>query len=183
MKKRASSETIVDRTPPTSTQNLGSIDEVTYAGVEFEANAMLSDNFTAYLGFGYVDSEIDKAADPDDEGNKAPLASEYTLNVGLQYRQPLGAMGGRLELVGRVDYQRIGDTYWEPSNVSKRSPVDLVDLRLGVEVPGDWALTAWAKNAFDEKYNAEFSPGPVPGSNFLFKAPPARWGVDFTKRF
>jgi iron complex outermembrane receptor protein len=175
--------------PNTSTQNLGSIDEVTYAGVELEANAMLTDNFTAYLGFGYVDSEIDKAANPADEGNKAPLVSEYTLNVGLQYRQPLGAMDGRLELVGRVDYQRIGDTYWEPGNISKRSPVDLVDLRLGVEVPGDWALTVWAKNAFDEKYNAEFSPGPetVPGEapifNFLFKAPPARWGVDFTKRF
>ena len=87
-------------------------------------------------------------------------------------------MNGRLELVGRVDYQRIGDTYWEPANITKRSPVDLVDLRLGVEVPGDWALTAWAKNAFDKKYNAEYSPG-----GFLFKAPPARWGVDFTKRF
>ncbi|HEY5679789.1 MAG TPA: TonB-dependent receptor [Pseudomonadales bacterium] len=162
----------------TSTQNLGSIDEVTYAGVEVEANAMLTDNFTAYLGFGYVDSEIDEAANTDHEGNQAPLVSEYTLNVGLQYRQPLGAMNGRLELVGRVDYQRIGDTYWEPANITKRSPVDLVDLRLGVEVPGDWALTAWAKNAFDKKYNAEYSPG-----GFLFKAPPARWGVDFTKRF
>jgi len=169
--------------PNTSTQNLGNVDKVTYAGFELEANALLTDTLSAYVGIGYVDSEIDKAADPANEGNEAPLVSEYTLNVGLQYRQPLGAMGGDLDLVARADYQRIGDTYWEPTNVSKRSPIDLVDLRLGVEVEGNWSLTAWAKNAFDEKYNAEFSPGPVPGSNFLFKAPPARWGVDFTKRF
>jgi iron complex outermembrane receptor protein len=169
--------------PNTSTQNLGNIDEVTYAGLEIEVNAMLSETLSAYLGFGYIDSEIDKAADPSHEGNKAPLAPEYTLNVGLQYRQPLGAMGGNLELVGRMDYQRIGDTYWDPGNISKRSPVDVVDFRLGLEVQDSWALTLWAKNAFDEEYNAEFSPGPAPGFNFLFKAPPARWGLDFTKRF
>ncbi|HEY5645414.1 MAG TPA: TonB-dependent receptor, partial [Pseudomonadales bacterium] len=169
--------------PGTSTQNLGSIDEATYTGMELEANAMLSDRFSAYFGLGIVDSEIKKFANPADEGNQAPLVSEYTLNVGLQYQQPLGLLDGRLELVARVDYQRIGDTYWDPGNISKRGAVDLVDFRVGVEVPGDWALVAWAKNAFDEKYNAEFSPGPALGANFLFKAPPARWGVDFTKRF
>ena len=169
--------------PTTSTQNLGNVDEVTYTGFEAEATALLSETFSAYVGVGYTDSEIDDAADPADEGNEAPLVSEYTLNAGIQYRQPLGALDGRLMFVARVDYQRIGDTYWEPSNVSKRSPVDLVDARIGVEVERDWSVTLWTKNAFDEEYNAEFSPGPAPGANFLFKAPPNRWGVDFTKRF
>jgi iron complex outermembrane recepter protein len=41
----------------------------------------------------------------------------------------------------------------------------------------------WAKNVFEEEYNAEFSPGPAPGLNFLWPALPRRWGVELTKRF
>ncbi|MFW6093233.1 MAG: TonB-dependent receptor [Pseudomonadota bacterium] len=168
--------------PDTSTQNLGSIDEVTYAGFELEGSAMLTDHLSATAGIGYTDSEIDDAANPADEGNEAPLVSEYTLNLGVQYERPLEALGG-LSAIARVDYQRIGDTWWEPSNVSVRSPVDLVDARVGLAAPDDWTVTAWVKNAFDEDYNAEFSPGPAPGLNFLWPAMPRRWGVELSKRF
>jgi iron complex outermembrane receptor protein len=169
--------------PGTSTQNLGNIDEVTYIGGELEANVLITETLSAYFGYGYVYSEIEKAADPADEGNWAPLVSEYTLNVGLMYRQPLAAMDGRLAFYARADYSRMGDTYWEPSNISKRSPVDLLDLRIGLEIEDDWSITAWAKNATDEEYNAEFSPGPAPGANFVFKATPRRWGVELRKQF
>lgn len=168
--------------PGTSTQNLGSIDEVTYKGVEFEASALLGEYLSANAGFGYTDSEIEKAADPADEGNQAPLVSKYTLNVGLRYERPLNALGG-MTGIARIDYQRIGDTWWEPSNVSKRSPIDLMDVRVGVGAPDDWSFTFWVKNALDEEYNAEFSPGPAPGLNFLWPALPRRWGVEFSKRF
>ena len=83
----------------------------------------------------------------------------------------------------RIDYERIGDTWWDPANISKRSPIDIFNARIGLEAEDNWSLMLWAKNAFDEEYNAEFSPGPAPGANFLFKAPPDRFGLDFTKRF
>jgi iron complex outermembrane receptor protein len=168
--------------PGTSTQNLGSIPEVTYTGFEFEANAVLTDYLSARLGVGYTDSDIEEAADPADEGNQAPLVSEYTLNVGLHYQRPVAFLGG-VNAVARVDYQRIGDTWWDPGNISVRSPVDLVDARLGVEAPDDWSVTLWVKNAFDEEYNVEFSPGPAPGLNFLWPSRPRHWGVEFAKRF
>ena len=168
--------------PVTSTQNLGNIDETTYIGFEFEGNAQLTNSVSAYYGIGYVDSEIDKAADPADVGNQAPLVSEYTVNLGGLFRYPMNLFGG-LDFVARIDYERIGDTWWDPSNISKRSPIDLVNLRIGVEVVDNWSLMFWGKNVFDEDYNAEFSPGPAPGANFLFKAPPDRFGVDFIKRF
>ena len=38
-------------------------------GFEFEGNAQLTNSVSAYYGIGYVDSEIDKAADPADVGN------------------------------------------------------------------------------------------------------------------
>jgi len=166
--------------PATSTQNLGNIDETRYLGFELEGRARLSDSFSVYAGAGYTDSEILEAADPADVGNQAPLVSEYTLNMGALLRQPVG---GRALAVVRVDYQLIGDTWWEPGNISKRSPVNLVDVRAGVEVEDDWSLMLWAKNAFDEEYNAEFSPGPAPGAHFLFKAPPRRLGVSLVKEF
>ncbi|HEX9852708.1 MAG TPA: hypothetical protein VGA68_06820, partial [Woeseiaceae bacterium] len=61
--------------------------------------------------------------------------------------------------------------------------VDLLDVRLGLEVADNWSITLWSKNALDEEYNAEFSPGPAPGANFLFKAPPRRYGLSFIKQF
>lgn len=168
--------------PGTSTQNLGSIDAVTYTGFEFESTALLTDYLTANLGIGYTDSDIDKAADPADEGNEAPLVSEYTLNVGLRYERPMEVLGG-LSAIARIDYSRVGDTWWDQSNLSVRSPIDLVDLRFGIASSNDWSVTLWAKNLFDEEYNAEFSPGPAPGLNFLWKATPRRWGIELSKRF
>lgn len=169
--------------PATSTQNLGNIKKTKYLGFEFEGSAQLTDTFSAYLGVGYTDSEIKKAADPADVGNQAPLVSDHTINLGGLLRQPVDLFGGNSYVVLRADYQRIGDTWWDPGNISKRSPVDLVDLRAGIEVENNWSLMLWAKNAFDEEYNAEFSPGPAPGAHFLFKAPPRRYGVSFIKKF
>jgi iron complex outermembrane receptor protein len=169
--------------PTTSTQNLGGIPEVEYVGFELEGNAQFNDYLSAYYGVGYTDSEIKRAADPADNGNQAPLVTDLTLNLGGQFRYPAGFGGGESDFVVRLDYQHIGDTWWDPGNISVRSPVDLVDLRLGIEVLDNWSLMLWAKNLTDERYNAEFSPGPAPGLNFLWPAPPRRWGATFIKHF
>lgn len=169
--------------PTTSTQNLGGIPEVEYVGFEFEGNAQINDYLSAYLGLGYTDSDIKQAADPADNGNQAPLVTDLTVNVGGQFRYPLGFGDGDAEAIVRLDYQNIGDTWWDPGNISKRSPVDLVDLRIGIEVADNWSLMLWSKNLLDEEYNAEFSPGPAPGLNFLWPAPPRRYGATFIKKF
>jgi len=49
---------------------------------------------------------------------------------------------------------------------------------MGIELPDDWSVTAWGKNAFDEEYHTEYSTG-----GFVFKALPARYGLDFVKSF
>lgn len=163
--------------PGTSTQNLGNIDETDYMGLELEASAALTDNFSAYVGFGYTDSEIQSAADPSWVGNQAPLVSEYSLNVGGTYRQPVNLFGG-MEFVARADFSRTGETWWEPANTTSRSPINLLDLRIGFEATENWTVTLWGKNVFDEEYNTEFSPG-----GFIWPALPARYGFEFSKRF
>jgi iron complex outermembrane receptor protein len=156
-----------------STQNLGNLD-ADYQGAEFEISGKVTDNLELFGSVGYTDSEITGMEDPSVVGNKAPLAPDVTYNLGAQWRQPLS---DKMSLALRADYQHIGETYWEPYNTTSRDPVDLVDLRLGLESE-KWAVTAWSKNLTDEKYNAEFSPG-----GFLFRALPLRYGVEFSFSF
>jgi iron complex outermembrane receptor protein len=161
-----------------STQNLGNLN-ATYKGAELSITARPTDRLDLYAGFGYTDSRITGMADPTVIGNQAPLVSRNTINAGVQYRQPLSA---GLTGTARLDYQEIGRTWWEPYNITSRDPVSLVDLRLGVQ--GEkWTVTAWSKNLTNTIYNAEFSPGNVGGSGFLWRALPRRYGVDFDYRF
>jgi iron complex outermembrane receptor protein len=156
-----------------STQNLGNLD-ADYQGAEFEISARLTDNFEVFGSVGWTDSEITGMEDPSVVGNQAPLVSDVTYNLGAQWRQPFS---DNLAFTARVDYQHVGRTWWEPYNLTSRDPIDLVDLRIGVE-GGKWAVTAWSKNLNDEIYNAEFSPG-----GFLFRALPQRYGVEFSYSF
>jgi iron complex outermembrane receptor protein len=174
--------------PGTSTQNLGNLGDVDYKGFEAEVTARMTDNFDAYLGVGYTDSEIkesDRAAS--DVGNQAPLVSEYSINLGLAYRHQLAAFGGA-SFFARADLDMTGPTWFYPDNFTERDTINVLNLRVGLD-SDSWSVTAWAKNLNDEDYNAEWSPGPQffpnPGytNNFVFKALPRRWGVDLAYRF
>ena len=166
-----------------STQNLGSLDEVEYDGLEFELNALLTDTFSLNLGVATMNSEITSDASiPHVVGQEVPLTSDYTFNLGFNYAKPLES--GR-EFVVRTDLHSIGDTYWGPGdpsfaplgwNQTVRDPVNVVALRAGVQ-GDDWSVMAWSKNLFDEEYNDEFS------HPFVWKALPRRWGVQYTKSF
>jgi iron complex outermembrane recepter protein len=161
-----------------STQNLGNLN-ATYKGAELSLTLRPTDRINLYAGFGYTDSKITGMADPTVIGNQAPLVSRDTINAGAQYQQPLG---NGLTGTARLDYQNIGRTWWEPYNITSRDPVNLVDLRLGLKAE-KWTLTAWSKNLTNTTYNAEFSPGNVGGSGFLWRALPRRYGLDLDYRF
>jgi iron complex outermembrane receptor protein len=172
--------------PNTSTQNLGNLDRVDYTGAEFEVRARILDGFDGYVGLGFTDSDIKESRRAaSDVGNEAPLVSRYTANVGAQYRH---AMPSGLSAFVRSDVEVIGPTWFYPDNFTERDPVGLLNLRLGVD-SRSWSATVWAKNLTENKYNAEWSPGPMffpnPGyaNNFVFKAMPRRWGVDLNYRF
>ncbi len=168
-----------------STQNLGNIKEVRFNGLDLDLSARLSDELTVNAGLGITDSEVKKfpgASSALVVGSKAPLVSDYTVNIGAEWRRPIwDDTNGFI----RVDYNRIGDTTFvipvpavgEPVPI-QRDPVDLVDLRAGIETADSWSVTFWSKNLFNKKYNTEYSTG-----GFLFKAQPMRWGFDVTKKF
>jgi len=156
------------------TQNLANIDLVTYQGFEVDATWHVTENLTFNGSYGYTDSEIKKFEDPTTIGNQAPLVTKSTINFGGEYRQPVS---DEIDFFARVQYQRIGDTYWENNNVTVRNPVDLVDARLSFESEG-WTVTLWSKNLFNKKYNSEYLVG-----GFTWKALPRTWGLTATMNF
>jgi iron complex outermembrane recepter protein len=164
-----------------STQNLGNLNEVEYQGFEFDITHRVSANADFNLGIGYTDSEITDSDTPADIGDKAPNVSETTFNIGFNLHWPINAFGNGAEGFFRADYQILGETTFfdrEQADTNDRDDVHLLDFRIGVQLPDDWSVTAWGKNALDEEYHTEYSTG-----GFVYKATPARFGLDFIKRF
>jgi iron complex outermembrane receptor protein len=162
-----------------STQNLGNINEVRYTGFDMDATARLGYGFTADAAFGYTDSRVEQYPLKSRIGDQAPLVSQYTANLGLEWRHDIDAM---TDATIRMDYNRTGPTYfWEVDganpDVLTRNPVDLLDLRATLR-HGAWSFSGWAKNLTDTRYNAEYSPG-----GFVFKALPRRYGAELMFRF
>lgn len=158
----------------TSTQNLGNL-SARYKGAELELAAKPTDRLDLYASFGYTDSKITQLENETSViGNQAPLVSRNTIDAGIQYRQPLR---DALSAIVRLDYQEIGRTWWDPANDTSRDPVNLIDLRAGLEAE-KWSVTAWSKNLTNKLYNAEYSPG-----GFLWRALPRRYGVDVDYHF
>lgn len=157
-----------------STQNLGNVPKTRIQGFEVEANFRPTSDIQLNAAAGYTFSEIKEFPDAAAIGNEAPLISRYTFNLGAQYTPQLT---DTLDGLFRVDYRRTGKTWWEPFNTTVRAPVDLVDARLGVS-SDSWTMAAFASNLFNEKYNAEFSPG-----GFVFKARPRIYGLEASYKF
>jgi iron complex outermembrane recepter protein len=166
--------------PASSTQNLGSLDKVTYEGFEIETNALVTDELSinAALGMTLSDIRSDEALGAAVEGNQVPGVSEYTVNLGAQYRTSLDNLYPGVDGFIRTDYNITGKTYWEPSNFTNRKPVDLLDLRFGLDYQDEMSLTFWSKNLLDEDYNTEYSAG-----GFIYPAVGRQLGVDFQMRF
>ncbi|HLN09086.1 MAG: TonB-dependent receptor [Steroidobacteraceae bacterium] len=157
----------------TSTQNLGNLDAL-YKGGELELNARATSWLDLYANFGYNYGSITAMQDPTVIGNKPPLLTQDTVNAGLQVHEPIS---DGLNGVARLDYQMLGRTWWDPYDTTSRDPVNLIDLRAGLQADR-WTVTAWSKNLTNKLYNAEFSAG-----GFLWRAPPRRYGLDFSFKF
>ncbi len=78
----------------------------------------------------------------------------------------------------RVDYSRLGETFFEAENFIGRDPVNLFNVNAGIGTD-TWQAAVWAKNLGDEDYVAELiNP---PGVNYYARL--RQYGVEFTLRF
>lgn len=133
---------------------IDNIDEARIRGAEIDLNASLTDTLSFFAAGGFIDSEITKfVANPAIEGNRTPYAPQYNLTAGLQLTQPVSA---DVEFVGRLEYNRIGRTWFDLENTpnTDRSPVNLVNARIGFTADR-YEIALWGRNLTDKKYATE----------------------------
>ena len=144
--------------PSAGLQTTTSIDKVRLRGFEVDFNWHIPGGPQIFGAYGYTDGKVRAfAANPAYVGNRAPNAAKYNLNAGITHDFDLG---NDLMLTPRVEYVRIGSTWWDVINTpgSRRSPVDLVDARLTLAKADRWSLSIFGKNIFNEKYNRSVLP-------------------------
>ncbi|MBS0373756.1 MAG: TonB-dependent receptor [Proteobacteria bacterium] len=172
------------------------INQATLQGFEGDVRWRTSRFVTLFAGIGTVDSRInDYAGRPYTAGNKVPYAPDYTATAGIDFTVPFGASG--LSLVGRIDGNAVGKTWFSPvqnnqvqtvfgvpGDYSKtsRDAFEIYNARLGLSAD-HWDVTAWTHNFTNKKYLAEVIPAPEFGGSFIHAGLGRAVGVDARYRF
>ena len=166
---------------PFNAQIIRNIDQAKSAGFEAELSWLPISGLQLDAAFGLLNTEILKSGwigtgGVNIVGKQLPFNPESTVNVGIGYSRALRA-GWRG--FGRVDYENIGRTPFDPENFAFRDPVNLLNLRSGVSAPAGWEVAFWARNVTNKDYVAEsINPN---GITWLGK--PRQFGVELTKHF
>jgi iron complex outermembrane recepter protein len=117
-------------TDPTGLNGLIANGGVTTRGLELELNAKPAKGVEVIAGFGYTDARFTQYTNPfsgeNFNGNRLTYAPEYTFNLGIQYRHPVG-------FFGRVDLQGVGPYFFDDANRLQQDPFVLVNARVGYE--------------------------------------------------
>ena len=165
---------------PIVSQVIRNVDEAEIKGFEASVAFIANDWLQVDASYGLLDSEVTKsswigAGGVDIVGKTLPLNPEYTANLGITLANSFSAdMEGFL----RVDFSRLGETFFEAENFIGRDPVNLVNVNAGIG-NDTWQLSVWGKNLTDEDYVAELiNP---PGVNYY--ARPRMYGVEVNYRF
>jgi iron complex outermembrane recepter protein len=145
---------------------------------------------TMDASIGYLKTKIERyntalfASTPgagDYTGNEFPLSPEISYAFSAQYEI---AAGDNLDIIPRVEFNGFSNSWWEVDNVERRKAVNLVAARLTARF-GDFSLTGFVENLFDEKYNIEFINRRWSGlvANIGAEAPGRRFGVTGVFKF
>ncbi len=176
------------------------LDKVTIKGAEIDFRLLAGEYATIFGGYGYTDGKIDRYdGRPYTAGNEVPYAPEYTGNLGVEFRVPMGGSG--LDLLARVDGSFVGKTRFHPVqdelvpnlftgfgfgqgefSLQERDSYAVMNARLGVAAER-WSVTAWGRNITNEDYLQEVISAPEFGGSFIHDSPGRSYGVDVSYSF
>lgn len=127
-------------------------------GFEVEASHFVSDSFDYYASIGHTATEFDAfettiASVTDLSGLEFPYAPKWTFAAGFNLRQG----GFRLNMNMSHRTSVFGDVV-TPQEATRESGRTLVNARLGYDF-GNYELSLFANNIFDEKYIQYRAPG------------------------
>jgi iron complex outermembrane recepter protein len=157
---------------------VGANAEATSQGLELEATALITDNWTLSGSYAYLDAEYDEYDDGTDDfsGNMLPRSSEDSYSLRSSYLFNFNN-GSLLDFVVSYAYQ--GDANWTPSNAvaADEDGYGLVDASLNWLSPNtNWEVSLWGKNLSDEEYRIHTILSNISGTVDLW-GPPRMWGV------
>jgi iron complex outermembrane receptor protein len=146
-------------------------------GFEAELRATPIRGLDLIAGLGFVNTRFtnyqDAASGAVFDGNRLPFAPDWTYNLALQYRHPVGVFA-RAELVG------LGQTFFDEANILEQPSYAIVNARLGYEFD-NYGIYAFGNNIFNRQYlTAAFG---LVGSELGQYGSPATYGIQFRAQF
>ncbi|MEH2080294.1 MAG: TonB-dependent receptor [Nostoc sp.] len=151
--------------------------EVSINGLELEMRATPINGFDIIAGLGLVDAEFTNYTNPFNgqsfNNNQVPFSPNLTYNLALQYRSPIG-------LLGRLEVQGVGTTYFDDGNRLRQDPYAVVNARLGYESK-NYGIYLFANNLLSTEYvtnGYEFIGQPI-----VAYGAPAVFGLQFKTQF
>ncbi len=107
-------------------------------------------------------------------GNRLPFTPRHTLNLAAQYQEDDGTFA-------RMEWRRIGDTFFDEANVYRQPAYDLLNARLG-RTFGEYSIQIFAQNLTDERYFSLIVPlgGPLVAAA---TGSPRVIGIEIQRRF
>jgi outer membrane receptor protein involved in Fe transport len=159
----------------------GERSEVT--GIESTASYALTERFTVFGSLGLMDSELDRFTLSNGNasgGRRLANTPRASYTAGLRYADRAGWFG-RVELVGRTE------VYDSNNQNEARSAFNVVNAGIGRDL-GNWTLTLWTRNVFDEEYEKRVfffenaAPDYIP-TRYETRADPRTVGVSAMYRF
>ncbi|MBE9049085.1 TonB-dependent receptor [Nostocales cyanobacterium LEGE 11386] len=152
--------------------------DVRLTGAELEVRAVPVTGLNLIAGFGLVNSEFTDFSDPATgqsfTGNRLNFAPQFTYNLAAQYRSPSG-------ILGRVELQGLGRTFFDEANTLKQEPYALVNARLGYEAE-NFGVYLFANNIFNTEYLSFVAPA-FGGRNLALFGAPTTYGIQLQTRF
>ena len=165
-----------------ASQVIGNLERVNIWGVEFDAQALITKELQLSASIGTTNTNIRASSlYPTAIGNRTPKTTPWSLNLGAQYTRPVA---DDLRLVLRVDYKHNGKKYWQVDNVDVQRPINLVNIRVGLDGK-NWSLYGFGRNILNVKYYADYNPSEFSGEPYDigFRAQPATYGIEAKLKF
>ncbi len=124
-------------------------------GAEVSLRAILSDEFTADLNYGYTHATFRdyNNGKEDFKGNYIPYAPQHTLSLGLQYNKQLHNCRIIDQIFASAQCNGTGKIYWDESNDLSQPFYVIVNAQAGVR-KGIVSVNLWTRNLTDTDYSA-----------------------------
>ena len=132
----------------------------TSRGAEISLAYAPSRSFSFFTEYGFVDAKFKDYATTDNKGNKVdyagnkiPFAPRHTISISGSYRHSFNGNSLIDQISANIQYTGAGKIYWTESNDANQSFYGLTNANITLE-KGNVGLELWAKNIFDNTYNA-----------------------------